>query len=38
MDAQSVSQHCTKAGFAKLSSFEKWISLFSGTWEGEVPT
>ena len=38
MDAQSVSQHCVKAGFATLSSFEKWISLFLGTWEGEFPT
>ena len=36
MDAKSVSQHYAKAGFATLSSFEKWISLFSGTWEGEV--
>ena len=36
MDAQSVSEHYAKGGFATLSSFEKWISLFSGTWEGEV--
>jgi len=36
MDAKSLSQHYAKGGFATLSSFKKWISLFSGTWEGKV--
>tara|TARA_B100001057_G_scaffold492540_1_gene585122 strand:+ start:989 stop:2233 length:1245 start_codon:yes stop_codon:yes gene_type:complete len=36
MDAKSLSQHYAKGGFATFSSFKKWISLFSGTWEGKV--